>query len=590
MTVSDSNSCRSCHDLLPHSDINNSTPRRSPYMCRPSARKIAAVTCLAFASFLLLLFDARSTPDIELLNKASEVVSSFLSKKHLRGESRGPLDVKEEGNAHTRQRKSRVLATISPLGFVPIRSDANGTLANWLVLSAVPTVAAHQSTSKKTRYQLALVGDQRIGGSAAKSSNTFAGNHYAVFPSGEKRQFAKYESIKIYAASITWFSDLPDGDATYWYDPANATGDDRTNVCLKFQIWNDTAHVQTFESCHNPSVLPSLSNPRNLVFCPNKPSFHKKGNEAFSGFISMLPNIIYHLRHGVDQFTIFIPPIYRDETLRMLEPFGESVTIVLIGPDVPRKKIADGDYKFHAGNMAASGKYRIGGHEVDAINWLSNDCLNRFRGRARLMKMSHDWDEFHYAPSWRDLGPRWSTDLAQTSLSAHLQPFVEDAASSSDVAYHKAMWYKWMKPLDKLHSLPTDTRLREKKYPIAFGKSFIVPDKVEVQWVHLPSNCFGAVCKQWSPRPATLSAHTKGYKLARPDLYQASETFSEYAHFRLLPTVNDTRCSDDPKHAFADDNFFASETVELEKILRDMLKYDGRNAKTPFGPLLWLPS
>merc|ERR1711988_962240 len=128
--------------------------------------------------------------------------------------------------------------------------------------------------------------------------------------------------------------------------------------------------------------------------------------------------MMYHLRHGADQFIVYLSPANRDFALRLLAPFIDRklVTIVLINSHAwPQSgfNADDGNGGFEARESNSSGArdYRLHQFEpegdwIDLEPTLHNDCLHRFKGHTRLM-VTLGYDEFWFAGRWHD-EPRWS--------------------------------------------------------------------------------------------------------------------------------------------------------------------------------------
>jgi len=83
------------------------------------------------------------------------------------------------------------------------------------------------------------------------------------------------------------------------------------------------------------------------------------------------------------------------------------------------------------------------------------------------------------------------------------------------VNFYVAPWLRWSQPENPLEELISTGNLRTVKDSSQlryYGKSFVVPEDIAIQWVHKPTHCFGGECREFKPR----------IRIALP----------EYAHFR----------------------------------------------------------
>merc|ERR1712187_740620 len=98
-----------------------------------------------------------------------------------------------------------------------------------------------------------------------------------------------------------------------------------------------------------------------------------------------------------------------------------------------------------------------------------------------------DVDEFLYAISWRS-NPGWAASRASLVDDA-LQPLL-----NRDVDYGVIRCYSWARPVQPRYQLLTESFVRATRIPKIIPKSIVKPERVSLDWVHLPTNCYGRKC------------------------------------------------------------------------------------------------
>ncbi|CAK0794030.1 unnamed protein product [Prorocentrum cordatum] len=225
-------------------------------------------------------------------------------------------------------------------------------------------------------------------------------------------------------------------------------------ACITFGVRVNAStgpDIANLTSCHRPSRLPSAQKPNNITLCYCEAPYINPLVPGANGFYSMAQNMLYHLRHGVNQVIVYLNLKNRDLAFRMLAPFVSRGVCSVV--------LVDTQYNYHERNQ--------------------NDCLNRLKGRTKLYR-DIDFDEFLFASRWYG-DPRWHVGA---SLADELQPLID---SDSYMALPLRS-YHWVKPLDTLHHLLTDTQ-----YHLNFQEQKKVlskPDYVAHDWIHQIHRCY----------------------------------------------------------------------------------------------------
>lgn len=278
---------------------------------------------------------------------------------------------------------------------------------------------------------------------------------------------------------MTWYAEVPMVDMDTWMDKT------QQNSCISFEVLNASLDiVAQFKACHNPSLLPPIEKPHNLTLCYTQPPRFVPKFRNHSGYLLMAQNIMYHIRHGVDQVVVYINVDHREHAITLLQPFMDRGLAAVIFVDSPNV-------------------YQIRNQ---------NDCMNRFKGRTRLYR-SMDFDEFMYVPARRSMraqqmDPDWAE--SQASLFDALQPSLR-----SDACWIYLSGYHWAAPPDMSHQLLLDAVYRRNVTQMAdyaHEKAIVKPECCAVDWIHFPKVCFsrGYTCKAtWGK---VVYAHFKDWK------------------------------------------------------------------------------
>mmetsp|Transcript_21672 Transcript_21672/g.47345 ORF Transcript_21672/g.47345 Transcript_21672/m.47345 type:complete len:561 (-) Transcript_21672:93-1775(-) len=462
---------------------------------------------------------------------------------------------------------SRTLTTLDILGTIVI--DEDGHSQTWPILSAVPVL--RQRDAKVP--QLAVILPLDLHGRSHTLSPTGACNrsvsHYARFPSGSISKFRKFCGLGEQSVA-TWYADLPDGDASLWF---SANGSHPS--CLTFRMLNASQMVvSTLRSCHNPSAFAPEERPYNLTLCHTVLPLTIKGKEQYSGRLKLLPNIMYHIRHGADQTVLYVGYNEYKFFAQLLMPFIERklVTLVLVRYDVR----ASGSHVYVL-SFANENKQSYTGY---VQFWLDNDCLNRFKGRTKYLGL-HDYDEYLRPVAWSN-DPTWASrglslvDAIDATFSPHCKWLSEPEGSwgwevlgsknigslggetsqgECDGDFLHPPWEYWTPPQDFKRKYLIDTTQRKgRPTTLQMGKSLLRPENIAIAWVHFPEACFGRRCRLVLNQTGLVWAHV------RPK--------SKY-----------------PDHHFHKDLFFSNETALVRQQLCDWFKKVGSGCA---DPITWL--
>lgn len=383
----------------------------------------------------------------------------------------------------------------------------------WNIYSAFP-VASHRGNQGP---QLALIGpDPKIPFSHPSDARNvpyeamMKSRYFVQFPSGDISEFKKYRrQHESGGDTMTWLADLPFVEEVAWIYPPEQIQE----ACLTFGILDGYKQLmQNFTACHNPSTFPPAGSQYNLTICYPIPPMHDSKKQEYSGYLGLPQNIMYHIRHGVDQLVVYLGVEHRKHAMALLRPFilRRKVTVIFLD--------ATGSPHHALSNEYSKNDYRVydlGGVSVLVENWLHNDCLTRFRGRTRLL-VSMGVDEFLYVPAWRT-SPGWAASSA-TVFDA-LLPLLTRGCSSD---FNTLGSFTWNKPENPYDDMLLQSIEHYQNPRIGWTmKSLFNPDCVSVIWTHLPSDCFGRVCRRLR-RPLLEFAHVRAVVGELPDLNRSS--------------------------------------------------------------------
>lgn len=422
----------------------------------------------------------------------------------------------------------RVLARIGNVGEIYVGAHNE----NWIfTVWSVPPVA-RQNRSDIPQLTLVGFGPQEVNHV----------EHFVRFPSGFVTQFVKFRCTM--DNTVTWYAEMSGID---WDALMDCGTFSRCSRCLHFEVLGpDRETVEwTYETCHTPSLLPSVLKPHNFTMCYTSWPTVDPGQLVNSGFIKLPQNIMYHLRHGVDHVVVYVGGEHSEYTMELLGAFAKRGLVTFVWVNTSSKLFnANNDAEGHQG-------YR---YTTDRMN--ENDCINRYKGLTHVWR-NMDADEFMYVPEWSD-DPQWAESRA--SLYDAM-----DFRDSGDDFVH-TWWRGWANPLDVMHDLITDANVRSvEKWPLSFGKALVRPTNIAVTWTHEPTVCFVECHSHMSE---LTYAHIK---------FSINDTTGNFSIRSLTKQHIELESMSDP--------LFARETVLLQDDLCRLMGEEGFNCT----PGSWLP-
>merc|ERR1712112_38465 len=68
-------------------------------------------------------------------------------------------------------------------------------------------------------------------------------------------------------------------------------------------------------------------------------------------------------------------------------------------------------------------------------------------------------------------------------------------------------------PLEELISTGNLRTVKDSSQLRYYGKSFVVPEDIAIQWVHKPTHCFGGECREFKPRIKKVFVNRREFRL-----------------------------------------------------------------------------
>jgi Glycosyltransferase family 92 len=354
-----------------------------------------------------------------------------------------------------------------------VQNVADNVSSPWPVVSAVPVL--HPDGSG----EVALIGPWSEG---ASDMNLSA--HECVFADGSTRAVRMFENLSLYRSITAWVCDLPKDTTTYLFRKRfNASESSQNQRCLTFEVRLVAPGSQShlIRACNKPSTLPYPSKRYEAAICVIVPLMSVAGQPLNSGHVAAPEFIEYYVRHGVQQIVFYVMEgPNREHDLRVLQPFVDSghVSIVDVGPDMFE---SDNDI-YDVVLRGADGNYTMTKQPV-----MNNDCLYRMKYRAKWVGFV-DVDEFLVGKPWykRQVATPSNKPPSIVPL-LHAVDATVDAVSIQHKRFRKS-------PDCASNGSYLGVFERETDWAPTWGKTFVRPERVMVQWVHSPSNCVGREC------------------------------------------------------------------------------------------------
>jgi Glycosyltransferase family 92 len=258
----------------------------------------------------------------------------------------------------------------------------------------------------------------------------------------------------------------------------------------------------SIRTCKKPSTLPYPTKRYEAAICVT-PLVSVAEQPLNSGHVAAPEFMEYYIRHGIQQIVFYVMEgPNREHDLRLLRPFVESghVSIVDVGPEMLE---SDNDI-YEVVLRGTDGNYSMAKQAV-----MNNDCLYRMKHRAKWVGFV-DVDEFLVGKAWykRQAGTLPNKPPSIIPL-LHAVNATVDAVSIQHKRFRKA-------PDCASNGPYLGVFEREIDWSPTWGKTFVRPERVMVQWVHSPSHCVGGECNV-QDLPDTVLYHLRFAPNESPD-------------------------------------------------------------------------